>query len=165
MNCFRVISFMPCRSLSLSSFATPVSQPARKQPLRGACLYPGHRVFQSPKCSDAFVISKTSSPPRMMSECRSFQSVIGLLGPSGYPLASLGPHCVRRVCPNRTSISLRCRPVSMTPFYHHRLQSDQRSWIRVPFAFCAHSPRSEVKTPSPMNSTAERDFAGEARGK
>ena len=28
--------------------------------------------------------------------------------PSGYPLASLGPHCVRRICPNRTSISLRC---------------------------------------------------------
>ena len=35
-------------------------------------------------------------------------SLHGLLGPSGYPLASLGPHCVRRVCPNRTSISLRC---------------------------------------------------------
>ena len=30
----------------------------------------------------------------------------GLLGPSGYPLASLGPHCVRRVCPNHISVCL-----------------------------------------------------------
>ena len=33
-------------------------------------------------------------------------SSYGLLGPSGYPLASLGPHCVRRVCPNHISVCL-----------------------------------------------------------
>ena len=61
--------FILCNSYR-GGFTAPVSAPARKQPLRGACLYPGHRVFQSPKCSDAFVISKASSPPHMMSECR-----------------------------------------------------------------------------------------------
>ena len=33
-------------------------------------------------------------------------SSYGLLGPSGYPIASLGPHCVRRVCPNHISVCL-----------------------------------------------------------
>ena len=55
--------------LRLGGYA-PVSAPAQKQPLRGACLYLVQRVLQSTKFSDVFVISKTSSPPRMMSAWR-----------------------------------------------------------------------------------------------